>query len=69
VEVGVVPHWLAVNGVQPAIPENAALEPPRPKRRRAERGAADDGAAVSQGKPGPASGHPIGSKRPVLRAI
>ena len=32
IEVGVVPHWLAVDGVQPAIPENAPLERPRAKR-------------------------------------
>ncbi len=30
-----VPHWLAVDGVQPAIPENAPLERPRSKRARA----------------------------------
>lgn len=31
VEVTVVPHWLAINGVQPAVPENAAAGRP-PKR-------------------------------------
>ena len=32
VEVGVIPHWLAIEGVQPAIPENAAIQPAkRPK--------------------------------------
>lgn len=35
-EVGVVPHWLAIEGVQPAIPENAAIQPRRPKRPRPE---------------------------------
>ena len=35
VETGVIPHWLAVDGRQPAIPENAPLERPRaPKRPR-----------------------------------
>ncbi len=33
VEVGLLPHWLLVNGVQPAIPENAALDRVRPKKR------------------------------------
>ena len=32
VEVGVIPHWLAIEGVQPAIPENAAVQPRRVKR-------------------------------------
>lgn len=32
VEVGVIPHWLAIEGVQPAIPENAAIQPRRAKR-------------------------------------
>lgn len=32
VEVGVIPHWLAIEGVQPAIPENAAIQPRRVKR-------------------------------------
>ncbi|KAK9812628.1 hypothetical protein WJX72_000897 [[Myrmecia] bisecta] len=36
VEVGMVPHWLAVDGVQPAIPENAPLERPKAKRQRLE---------------------------------
>ena len=33
-DVGLVPHWLAVAGVQPAIPENVPLERPRAKRQR-----------------------------------
>lgn len=32
-EVGLLPHWLVVDGVQPAIPENAPLERPRPRKR------------------------------------
>jgi hypothetical protein len=36
VEVGVVLHWLAVDGRQPAIPENEPLERPRAKRQRVE---------------------------------
>ena len=35
-EVGVALHWLAINGVQPAIPENAPVGQPAPKRRRTE---------------------------------
>mmetsp|Transcript_40187 Transcript_40187/g.89167 ORF Transcript_40187/g.89167 Transcript_40187/m.89167 type:complete len:753 (+) Transcript_40187:85-2343(+) len=31
-EVGMVPHWLFINGVQPVIPENALLEKPGGKR-------------------------------------
>ena len=34
VEVGVLAHWLAIEGVQPAIPENAPLHPRKPKRQR-----------------------------------
>ncbi|GAX80021.1 hypothetical protein CEUSTIGMA_g7460.t1 [Chlamydomonas eustigma] len=35
VEVGLMPHWLFINGIQPIIPENAPLEKPvsrQPKR-------------------------------------
>lgn len=32
VEVGVIPHWLAIDGLQPAIPENEAIQPRRAKR-------------------------------------
>ncbi len=48
-EVGVVPHWLAVDGVQPAIPENAPLDRPRSKRARAAAGP-----AVAAPSPAPA---------------
>ena len=33
IEVGLLPHWLVVDGVQPQIPENAALERPRARKR------------------------------------
>lgn len=38
-EAGVTVHWLAVNGKQPAIPENMPLDPPthRDKRQRTEK--------------------------------
>ena len=39
VAVNVVPHWLAVEGVQPLIPENPS---PQPERARAAGGAAKD---------------------------
>ena len=32
VEVGVIPHWLAIEGMQPAIPENAAIQPRKAKQ-------------------------------------
>jgi len=32
VDIGVLPHWLAINGKQPAIPENIPVERPRVKR-------------------------------------
>lgn len=38
VEVGVNAHWLAVDGVQPAIPENAAVGPPPSKKRKVAEG-------------------------------
>lgn len=37
VEIGVMTHWLLVNGIQPDIPENAPLEPRhRPSKRSRE---------------------------------
>eukprot|EP00873_Tetraselmis_striata_P024590 jgi/Tetstr1/444854/TSEL_032696.t1 len=36
VDIGVMTHWLVVDGVQPAIPENAPLERPALKRPREE---------------------------------
>jgi hypothetical protein len=35
VEVGMFPHWLAIDGRQPAIPENAPVERRKPAARRA----------------------------------
>jgi transcription initiation factor TFIID subunit 6 len=35
VEVGVTPHWLLINGVQPAIPENAPIARPQARRSKA----------------------------------
>lgn len=34
IEVGLLPHWLAVDGVQPTIPENAPWERPRARKRQ-----------------------------------
>jgi len=48
-EVSIVAHWLAVNGVQPATPENAPL--PRP-RGRAARGVPAPAAAADGGEEG-----------------
>jgi hypothetical protein len=33
-EAGVAVHWLAVNGVQPDLPENTPIEQPPPKRQK-----------------------------------
>jgi len=48
-----VPHWLAVDGVQPTIPENASLERPKAKRQRL----ANQPATTAEASPsvGPAS--------------
>ncbi len=40
VEVGVIPHWLAIEGVQPGIPENAAIQPRKAKRPKLDLAAA-----------------------------
>ena len=45
-EVGVTAHWLAVDGVQPAIPENTPLGQPNKRRKTA-----DPPAAVAAGVP------------------
>lgn len=34
VDIGVLPHWLAINGKQPAIPENIPVDRPRVKRQK-----------------------------------
>jgi len=49
VEVGVMPHWLFINGVQPAVPENAPLEKPGARRTKAAAAAAGS----AQPKEGP----------------
>ena len=35
-DVAVIPHWLAIEGIQPAIPENAAIQPRRAKRTKVD---------------------------------
>ncbi|WIA30920.1 hypothetical protein OEZ86_000972 [Tetradesmus obliquus] len=49
-EAGVAVHWLAVNGVQPDLPENTPLEQPPPKRQKI--GSRQGGAAGQEGLPG-----------------
>lgn len=34
VEVGTFPHWLIINGKQPAIPENAVVDRRQPAAKR-----------------------------------
>ena len=51
VEVGVIPHWLAIEGVQPAIPENAAIQPRRVKRPKLDAAAAAKSKATAGVKP------------------
>uniref|UniRef100_A0A383V8W2 TATA box binding protein associated factor (TAF) histone-like fold domain-containing protein n=1 Tax=Tetradesmus obliquus TaxID=3088 RepID=A0A383V8W2_TETOB len=48
-EAGVAVHWLAVNGVQPDLPENTPLEQPAPKRQKL---GSRQGAAGAEGLPG-----------------
>jgi hypothetical protein len=52
-DVGIAAHWLAVNGQQPAVPENAPIEQPPPKRPRLDSSALQNppgggGAAAGQ---------------------
>lgn len=49
VEVGLLPHWLVVDGVQPAIPENAAVDSLGRRRKRLRTGAADAQGAAAEG--------------------
>ena len=49
-EVAVIPHWLAIEGVQPAIPENAAIQPRRAKRPKVD---------MTSAKKKPASAKPL----------
>lgn len=46
VEVGIVPHWLVVDGVQPAIPENAAIGSLNRRHKRLRTGAAPSAQGV-----------------------
>ncbi|KAL3148177.1 hypothetical protein ABBQ38_014457 [Trebouxia sp. C0009 RCD-2024] len=55
-EVAVIPHWLAIEGVQPAIPENAAIQPRRAKRPKVDLAAAKGRAAGAK----PAESSPPG---------
>ncbi|KAI8476880.1 MAG: TATA box binding protein associated factor-domain-containing protein [Monoraphidium minutum] len=48
-DVGISAHWLAVNGRQPAVPENAPLEQPPPKRPRLDATALQNAAAGGDG--------------------
>lgn len=57
-EVAVIPHWLAIEGVQPVIPENAAIQPRRAKRPKVDLTAAK-GRAVG---PKPAESSPPGAQ-------
>ena len=34
-QVGIIPHWLSIDGTQPRIPENEFVERPKVKRPRA----------------------------------
>jgi hypothetical protein len=45
-DVGVSVHWLAINGQQPAVPENAPIEQPPAKRPRLDPAALHKGAAA-----------------------
>jgi hypothetical protein len=58
-DVGLTTHWLAVNGQQPAVPENAPLEQPPPKRPRLDRSALPK-AAPQQPAPGQQQQQPGG---------
>ena len=59
VEVGVIPHWLAIDGLQPAIPENEAIQPRRAKRVIKKNGPPPTAAKAST----PAGGAPAGQCR------
>lgn len=57
-EVAVIPHWLAIEGVQPAIPENAAIQPRRAKRPKVDLAPAKGRAATAK----PAESSPPGEQ-------
>jgi hypothetical protein len=56
VEVGVMPHWLFINGVQPAIPENAPLKRAAPKRAKAPAAASAAAGVRKEGAKGATEG-------------
>lgn len=47
-DVAVISHWLAIEGVQPSIPENAAIQPRRAKRPKVDLAQAKGRAAGAQ---------------------
>lgn len=56
-EAGVAIHWLAINGVQPELPENTPVEQPPAKRQKkaaatAQKPAGQDAVAAGAGMPG-----------------
>ena len=51
VEVGMFPHWLAIDGRQPAIPENAPVERRKPAARRARPAATAEAAGAACASP------------------
>lgn len=57
-DVAVIPHWLAIEGVQPAIPENAAIQPRRAKRPKVDQAPAKGRAAGTK----PAESSPPGEQ-------
>lgn len=59
VEAGVIPHWLAVDGRQPAIPENAPLERPRIAKRPRSASRAGPPSAVMPAPMAAAPGPPV----------
>ncbi|KAK9812091.1 hypothetical protein WJX73_005731 [Symbiochloris irregularis] len=65
VEVGVNAHWLAVDGVQPAIPENAAVGPPPSRKRKATEGGTLITAGGSRAARDAAAAAPAADKAPV----
>lgn len=63
-EAGVAVHWLAINGVQPELPENNPVDQPPAKRQKksaaataAQKPAGPDGLASAGGLPGQCAGH------------
>lgn len=57
VDVGLIPHWLAIDGVQPSTAENAPIQPRKAKRPRAEAHA--PAVARAKASPGDAARQPL----------